>query len=123
MPHKTRSKYQKVESSARIYYENWRKIGSFSPALNERIYVTRFGWNHILDPRKRRSKVQKIKRLKALPLARKILETATTYQEHRRDKGIDYYAFIAEIGGSRIKVVVSAKRNKPKIFLSVIVLK
>lgn len=123
MPHKIRSKYQKVESSARIYYENWRKSGSFSPALNEKIYVTRFGWNHILDPHKRRSKVQKIKRLKALPLARKILETATTYQEHRQNKGINYYAFIAETGGNRIKVVVSAKRNKPKIFLSVIVLK
>jgi len=56
-------------------------------------------------------------------LARKIIETATTYQEHRQDKGINYYAFIAEIGGSRVKVVVSSKGNGPKIFLSVIVLK
>jgi len=123
VPHKTKSKYQKIESLAKIYYEKWRKTGSLSPALNEKILVTRFGWNHILSPRKRRSKIQKIKRLKALPLARKIIETATTYQEHRQDKGINYYAFIAEIGGSRVKVVVSSKGNGPKIFLSVIVLK
>lgn len=123
MPHRTKSKYQKIESKAKIYYENWRKLGSDSPALNEKIYVTRFGWNHILNPRKRRSKVQKIKRLKALPLARKILETATTYQEHRQDKGINYYAFIAEAGGNRIKVAVSAKGRGPKTFLSVVVLR
>ena len=123
MPKKTKSRFEKIQSKAKIYYEEWRKKGSYSPALKEHINITRFGWNHLIDPRKRRSKVQKIKRFQALPLAKNIIETSTTFQEHRVDDAIHYYAFIAEISGKRIKVVVSNKTGKPKIFLSVIVLR
>lgn len=98
MKGKRKSKYQKIESRARAYYEKWRKTGSFSPALNEIVQVTRIGWDHLVDPRKRRTKRQKIVRLRTLPLARKLLETATTYQEKRRDKNIEYFAFVAEMG-------------------------
>lgn len=120
---KTRSKLDKAIIIAWKFYNNWRKIGSYSPALKEHIKVTRFGWNHLLDPKKRRTKIQKIKRLKALPLARKLIENATTFQEHRRNKNIEYFAFVAEMEGQRIKVVISQKNKTDKIFLSVIVLK
>lgn len=123
MKGKKKSKYRKVESKARRYYEEWRKTGSFSPALNEIVYVTRIGWDHLIDPRKRRTKRQKATRLEALPLAKKLIETSTTYQEKRRDKSIAYYAFVAEIGGKRIKAVVSSKNGGKKVFLSVIVLR
>jgi hypothetical protein len=123
MKGKKKSKYQKIESRARKYYEKWRKTGSFSPALNEIIHVTRLGWNHLIDPRKRRTKRQKAIRLEALPLAKKLIETSTTYQEKRRDKGLEYYAFVAEIEGRRIKTVVSSKNGGKKVFLSVIVLR
>lgn len=123
MKGKKKSKYQKIESRAKEYYERWRKTGSFSPALNEVICVTRIGWNHLIDPRKRRTKRQKAVRLESLPLAKKLIETSTTYQEKRNDKSIEYYAFVAEIGGRRIKVVVSSKNGGKKVFLSVIVLR
>jgi hypothetical protein len=123
MPKKTQSKFEKIQKQAWAYYQKWSLKGSFSPALNEKILVSRFGWNHLVDPRKRRTKVQKIKRFLALPLAKKLIETATTYQEHRFDHGINYYAFIAEMEGKRIKVVISSKNNKQKVFLSVIVLR
>lgn len=120
---KTKSKLEKIIITAWNYYNKWRRVGSYSPAFNETIKITRFGWNHLLDPKKRRTKLQKIKRLKALPLARKLIETATTYQEHRSIKNIDYFALTAEMGGQRIKVVISQKNKTDKIFLSVIVLK
>ncbi len=118
-----KSKYSKTENKWRSYYKKWGKLGSFSPALKEKIFVTRYGWNHLVNPKKRRSKLEKIRRFESLPLAKKLLETATTYQEHRYADGINYYAFVAEIGGRRIKVVVSSKGKGSKIFLSIIVLK
>ena len=118
-----KSRYQKSENKWRDYYKKWGEAGSLSPALGEKVLVTRYGWDHLINPRKRRSKVEKIKRLEVLPLAKKILETATTYQEHRHSKGIHYYAFVAETGGKRIKVVISSKGKGTKIFLSVIVLR
>lgn len=123
MPKKTKSIYKKTEDKAWKFYQDWAKTGSFSPAFQEKIFVTRYGWNHLVDPVKRRTKVQKIKRFNALPLAKKLIETSTTYQEHRFDHQINYYAFVAEMSGSRIKVVVSSKGKNKKIFLSIIVLK
>jgi hypothetical protein len=120
---KDKSKFEKIKTKARKFYEKWRREGSYSPALREQILVTRLGWNHLVDPRKHRTKAQKIKRFDALPTAKHILDTATTYQEHHFDKGINYYAFIAEIDGKRIKVIVSSKFKKQKAFLSVIVLR
>ena len=84
MPKKTKSKIEKEQALAWRYYVKWSKEGSFSPAFKEKIHVTRYGWNHLVDPRKRRTIVQKIKRFKAIPIARKIIETSTTYQEYRR---------------------------------------
>ena len=124
VPNKTRSKLEKIQIKAWKYYKNWSKTGSYSPALKERISITRYGCNHLIDPQKRRTKVQKIKRLNALPFAKKIIESSTTYQEHRFKDGADYYAFVAESSGKRIKVIVSSKgKHKKKVFLSVIVLK
>jgi hypothetical protein len=120
---KTKSKLDKIILSSWKFYDGWRKVGSYSPALKEQIKITRFGWNHLLDPKKRRTKIQKIRRLRALPLAKKLIETATTVQEHRSMKNIDYFAFVAEMNGRRIKVVISQKNKTDKIFLSVIVLK
>lgn len=105
------------------FYQAWRQTGSTSPAFNgEQIYITRLGWNHLVDPRKRRNQKEKIRRFRALPLAKKIIEISTTFQELRRDGDISYWAFVATIGGQQIKVVLSA-RGKKKQFLSVIVMK
>ena len=58
-----------------------------------------------------------------MTLAKKLLEAATTFQEKRKDGNIEYFAFVAEIGGKRVKVIVSSKNRGRKVFLSVIVLR
>ena len=120
---KTKSRLERVTIKAWKFYDTWRKTGSYSPALKDKIKITRLGWDHLLNPKKRRTKVQKIRRLEALPLAKKLIESATTYQEYRQKLDIEYYAFVAEMEGKRIKVVISRKNKKDRAFLSVIVLK
>mgnify|MGYP001573421236 CR=1 FL=1 len=120
---KTKSRLDKTTIKAWKFYDTWRKTGSYSPALKDKIKITRLGWDHLLNPKKRRTKVQKIRRLEALPLAKKLIENATTYQEYRQKLDIEYYAFVAEMEGKRIKVVISRKNKKDRAFLSVIVLR
>lgn len=120
-----RSKLEIAQRRAWRFYQSWREEGgSFSPALKNQVFVTRLGWDHLLNPRKRRTTADKIRRLDALPLAKKVLEVSTTYQERRVDtmRGITYWGFVANMDGKQVKVVVSAK-NKKKYFLSVIVVK
>lgn len=120
---KKNSKLDKAKVIAWKFYIAWRKTGSASPAFdNEIIWVSRLGWNHLVSPRKHRTQQETLRRLKALPLAKKIIETSTTYQEYRKDRDITYWAFIAYLDSQKIKVVVSS-RNKKKYFLSVILMK
>lgn len=117
------SNLEKAQRHAWRFYDHWRKTGSKSPAFDgEMIDVSRLGWDHLLNPLKKRSRIEKIRRLKALPLAKKLIEQSTTYQDHRTDREISFWAFVAYLNGQQIKVVVSA-RNKKKYFLSVIVMK
>lgn len=120
---KTKSRLDKATIRAWKFYNTWRMSGSYSPALKDKIKITRLGWDHLLSPKKRRTKIQKIRRLEALPLAKKLIESATTYQEYRQKLDIEYYAFVAEMEGKRIKVVISRKNKKDRTFLSVIVLR
>jgi len=116
-----KSKLEKQQVIAWKWYQVWRKTGSIAPAFDgEHIIVSRIGWEHLLDSRKHRTSIEKIQRLQALPLAKKLIETSTTYQEFRKEHGISFWAFIAVMDGKKIKVIVSAKK-KTKCFLSVIV--
>lgn len=116
-----KSKLEKAQHRAWVFYQKWRSTGSRCPAFKgEIIAVTRIGWDHLVDPRKHRTVQEKIRRFEALPLAKKLLEISTTYQEFREDHGISFWAFQANLDGKKIKVIVSAK-NKRKCFLSVIV--
>lgn len=108
-----------------FYSRRWRGKEKVSPAFGEVVYATRASWNHIVEAKKR-TKAEQIRRLKALPLAKKMLDKATTFQEHRvgRDKITHYFALAGYVGGRKIKVVVFSQgfRGK-KYFLSVIVLR
>lgn len=118
-----KSNLEKAQINAWKFYQIWRKSGSISPAFNgERIYVSRLGWNHLVSPRKKRTAKEKIRRFQALPLAKKLIEHSTTYQEHRTDHGISFWALSAHMDGQKIKVILSSKNTK-KYFLSVIVLR
>lgn len=117
-----KDKYTKEKDKAKDFYDRWRNQTTYSPAFKQHVLVTRIGWHHLVGSRYR-TKVERIKRFQALPLAKKLIETATTFQEHRYKHGIHYYALVAHMEGTRIKVILSAKKkDKKKNFLSVMIL-
>ena len=69
-------------------------------------------WNHLFKhPIKRSSRIEKLERALTLPLAIKLLQKTTTYQEvsKERDRGGNYYLSFGIIGyvrGNRIKVIL-----------------
>ncbi len=87
--------------------------------------MTRQCWNHVFKhPVKRSTKIEKLERALALPMAIKLLEKTTTYQEvcREKDKGGNDYLFFAIIGyvrGNRIKVIVrkQSKNTNAKYIL------
>ena len=93
----------------------------------EIIYVTRRCWNHVFKhPVKRQSKVEKLERALAWPLALKLLRKATTYQGVSVEKdwgGNTYLAFevCGCVRGNRIKVIIAKQAkntNAQKVLLS-----
>lgn len=119
-----RGKYEKIVEWALKYYERWRKERTVCPAFDgQEVLITRIGWSHLISSRFR-TKVEKIERLKALPLAKKLIKKSNTYQEYRFKNGLHYYAIEANLDGAKIKVVLSSKTKKgKKNFLSVMVLR
>ncbi len=118
-----KDKYTKVKEWAKDYYSRWRKEQTYCPAFGEEILVTRIGWNHLVGSRYR-TKTERVRRFKALPLAKKLIKKATIYQEYRYKNGLHYFAIVAEMDGKKIKVILSSKKkDKKKNFLSVIVLR
>ena len=120
---KKKGKYEKALSLGRRYYEKWRKADTFCPAFNQKVLITRIGWDHLVSSRFR-TKVERMERLKMLPLARKLIEKANTYQEYRHKNSLHYFSLVAEMDGRKIKVVLSSKTKEGvKNFLSVMVLR
>jgi len=100
-----------IKKARKYYFDEWRGNEKICPAFGEKIYVTRLGWNHIVE-HPRRSLVDKIIRLKKLPLAREVLETTTTYQTIQKKGKYHLYGLQAIKGNTRIKVVVSSKTKR-----------
>lgn len=108
------SDFNKIIKQAKDFYFNkWRGNENICPAFNEKVWVTRLCWNHILY-HKRRLLVDKLIRLKKLPLAKEILDTSTTYQTKRHYGKYVLYGFRAIKGDTVIKVVVSSKGESGK---------
>ena len=106
-----------IIASAKDYYFNqWRGHEKISPAFGKKVYITRLGWNHICYSPRRLLK-DKIIRLKKLPLARDLIETATTYQTVRKVGIFTQYGFRAIKGDTVIKVVVSQRDGSSKKLL------
>jgi len=93
----------------------------------ETILVTRQCWNHVFKhATKRQSKIEKLERALAFPMALKLLKKTTTYQEvsREKDKGGNTYLSFAIIGyvrGNRIKVIIRKQEkntNAKKILYS-----
>jgi hypothetical protein len=105
-----------LEKAKDFYFNQWRGTEKVCPAFGEKVYLNRIGWNHIVYHR-RHTLVDKIIRLKKLPLAREILESATTYQTYQIRGKFHYYGFTAIKGETRIKVVVTSKGKEGKKIL------
>lgn len=107
-----------IEKAKKYYFKEWRSSEKITPAFNEKVFVTKLGWNHIVH-HPRRKLIDKIIRLKKLHLAREVLETATTYQTLQKRGKFYLYGLQAIKGDTRIKVVVSSKgKGGKKVFYS-----
>jgi hypothetical protein len=93
----------------------------------EVIQVTRQCWNHVFKhPVKRQTKVEKLERALAFPMALKLLRRTTTYQgvSVETDKGGNRYLAFEVVGcvrGNRIKVIIRRQQkntNARKVLLS-----
>lgn len=118
------SKFEKARRRAfSFYFTKWRNHEKITPAFNQKILATRSGWGHLINPQRKRTKVEQMKRFEILPLAKKLLENAATFQEHRKDHLGHYFAFTGYMDGRKIKVVVRSKTFKgQKYFYSVMIL-
>ncbi|MBI2036726.1 hypothetical protein HYT17_03795 [Candidatus Microgenomates bacterium] len=120
---KRKSKYDKARDKAYNYYfQRWRGNEKITPAFKQKVRVTRSGWDHLINPFHKRTKAEQTRRFEILPLARKLLEEAQTFQEHRKNQFGHYFAFTGYIGGRKIKVVVRSKTfQEQKYFYSVMI--
>ena len=116
------SDYLKLKDAAHQFY--YKVGGIFSPALNNKIIFSAEGFNHIIfsDPRSERERSSQILRFKLLPLAKKLIEKSTTYQEfeetvkdfivkrHKKkikeSKVVQYWGIIAIVDTRKIKVII-----------------
>ncbi len=107
-----------IRRSKKFYFQEWRGHEKICPAFGEKVYVTRWGWRHLVD-HPRRSLSEKVRRLKKLPMAREILENSNTYQQFQIKGDFYFYGIIAIKNNEEIKVVVASHGKKGrKFFLS-----
>lgn len=122
-------KIQKVKQEAWVFYDSWRKVKSFSPALNSQVRISLMGWRHISGATraKKRTIGDTYRRLKLLPYAKQIIETSTTIQNVTTKGKRTFYALeamleVEEIGKKdlrKIRVILVEDKKKNKIFYSV----
>jgi len=116
------SNYQNLKESAQDFYNNINSV--FSPALKEKITFPAEGFNHIIfkTARTERERSSQILRFKLLPLAKKLIEISTTYQEFeetigsftvkkhkkkiKQSKSVKYWGIIAIVDNRKIKVII-----------------
>lgn len=116
------SNYNKLRLDSEEFYSHVGKI--FSPCFKDNVYFNSEGFNHIVfkNPRSERDKNSQILRFKLLPIAVKLIDISTTYQEYeqtlvefktkiykkrtKRTKLVRYWGIIAILEGRKIKVIV-----------------
>jgi len=107
--------YEAVMGRTKKEFETLRNTGIQSKAfelLTVKVLCTKLCWNHVFkNPTKRQSRIEKLERAFCFPLAVKLMEKTTTYQEvsREKDKGGNNYLYFGVIGyirGNRIKVII-----------------
>lgn len=120
---------KKVKQEAWIFYNSWRKIKAYSPALQCEVRISLLGWRHIsgASGAKKRTHSDVYRRLKLLPYAKQIIESSTTIQNISIKNKRTFYVLEAmlevEESGSKsfrkIRVILVEDKKKNKIFYSV----
>lgn len=100
-----------IQKARDYYFNRWRGHEKICPAFNEKVYLTKLGWRHIAK-HPRRLLVDKLIRLKHLPLAREVLETANTFQTVHQRGSYWYYGFRVIKEDRVVKVVVTSRGRK-----------
>lgn len=122
-----------LKSEMWVFYDKWRKAGSFCPAFNESIVISLKGWNHILGQSgyKKRNTGDVFRRLSLLPHAKHIIENSHTIQ-NKKFKGEGkfkrvFYTLEALVNDlekgqlveKKVRVILIEDNKGKKIFLSV----
>jgi hypothetical protein len=120
---------KKVKQQAKVFYDAWRKTGSFCPAFNSKIVVSLKGWRHITGATgsKKRNRDYAYRRLMLLPYAKQITERSTTVQNVSIKHKIEYNVLEAMVavkeGGKsskrKVRVVFVKDKAGKLIFYSV----
>lgn len=103
-----KSDLDKIKVKYYKMYCSWNKI--YCPALDSDVTFTRAGWDHLCVT-KFRTGVEQEKRLKILPLTKKLISTTTTIQGQRYKNGFFTYEFFALMGGIKVTAVVSKTKS------------
>lgn len=118
-----------VRVSARRFYEEWMKDGSLAPAFGGgvRVMVDEEGWKHFFIGR--RTEPEILTRLRLLPTARMIVESAKNFRrgKPRLENGVwaNYWSMVApatlpgEDTDRLVKVVIRQQQKGDRKFLSV----
>jgi hypothetical protein len=114
--------YQTQRDRALNIYNKMNSV--FSPTLQVKITFPAESFNHIIfkNARSERERSSQLLRFKLLPLAKKLVELSTTYQEYeesfseitlkkhkkkiKANRAIKYWGIIAILDGQKIKVIL-----------------
>lgn len=123
------SKVKKVKQEAWEFYDSWRKVKSYSPALQSEVRISLLGWRHIAGATgaKKRTYADTYRRFKLLPYAKQIIETSTTVQNVSTKRKRTFYVLEAmmevEENGKKdfrkVRVILVEDKQKNKVFYSV----
>lgn len=128
--------YEQVRDTAKFFYADLKPI--YCKAISSDVKFNRIGFQHIIHKKGRhiRETPSQIERFKLLPLAVKLLELTTTYQEYEsepmklevehlgvdvfRNKRVTYWGIIAILDGKKVKVILRQVGNGAVHFWSII---
>lgn len=116
---KRKSDLKRLEDKMQLLYKGWgEKL--YCPSLKKDVYFTAMGWNHLRAGK--RTKQEIIRRLKLLPLAKRLIEKFDgTPTNHKRDyKGkLARYIKLEDCLDNLQIVVMITKIEEKYVFVSV----
>lgn len=120
---KLKDQLKRQKKKAKQYLKNWAKTGSYSPALKRHVHITGLVWKHTIRSEQSRHPEDLLRRLKAIPKAKTILEKIKTIHEVRKTNNFQYWALEGIIKGKTTRVVIVGKPQKKLELFSIIAIK